>query len=167
MNFLRAFFKPQYSLDIYQGAGCLFTDGKQILAGYQPKGPYISGLGGSRENGENYHQTAIRETVEELFDVNPSEELIYQLQSIPYSRRLMNGPYVVLVYSFADLNTFIQICSIHIKESRLYEKFPASFLDLIINRKLIDTSEVQQLYILPFNTELHIDKNFLKDLSQL
>jgi len=167
MDLIRWLFKPEYNLQTYRGAGCIFTDGKQVLGGYQPKGPYISGLGGSRMNGENYHETAIRETVEELFHAVPSEELIYQLQSISYSKHLMNGPYVALVYSFDDLNTFIEICGRFLRFSVLYEKFPTTFLELILNRISDKNTEVQQLYILPVNHELHIDKNFLSDLSQL
>jgi hypothetical protein len=167
MDYLRSFFKPTYTLQTYTGAGCIFTDGIQILGGYQPKGPYISGLGGHREYGEDYHQTAIRETVEELFDAEPSEELIYQLQSIPYSKRILNGPYVALVYNFDDLRTFMEICKFHLNESSLYKKFPETLIELVFNRIHSEKSEVQQLYILPLNHDLHIDKNFLNDLSQL
>jgi 8-oxo-dGTP pyrophosphatase MutT (NUDIX family) len=167
MDLLGWLIKPEYNLQTYRGAGCIFTDGKQVLGGYQPKGPYISGLGGNRENGEDYHQTAIRETVEELFDATPSEQLIYQLQSIPYSKHLMNGSYVALVYSFNDLNTFMEICKIYLKVSTLYEKFPETLLELLLNRRPNHKIEVHDLYILPLNSNLHIDKNFLKDLSQL
>jgi hypothetical protein len=167
MDYLRSFFKPTYTLKTYTGAGCIFTDGIQILGGYQPKGPYISGLGGHRINGEDYHQTAIRETVEELFDAEPSEELIYQLQSIPYSKRILNGPYVALVYNFDDLRTFMEICKVHLNTSTLYKIFPVSLIELVFNRIHDEKSEVQQLYILPLNHELSIDKNFLNDLLQL
>jgi hypothetical protein len=167
MDLLGWLIKPEYTFQTYQSAGCIFTDGKQVLAGYQHKRSYISGLGGGRMNGENYHETAIRETVEELFDAVPSTELINRLQSISYSRRLMNGSYVVLVYSFDDLKTFMEICKDHLVDSRLYEKFPETLIELILNRKSDKNTEIQQLYLLPVNHELHIDRNFLSDLSQL
>ena len=167
MDLLGWLIKPEYTFQTYQSAGCIFTDGKQVLAGYQHKSSYISGLGGQRINGEDYHQTAIRETVEELFDVVPSTELIHQLQSIPYSKHFMNGSYAVLVYSFDDLNTFMEICKNYLLNSSLYDKFPETLVELILNRISDKNTEVQQLYLLPINHELHIDRNFLKDLSQL
>lgn len=167
MNFLKSFFKQEFTIETYEGSGCIFTDGKQILSGYQPKGPYISGLGGKRECGENYHQTAMRETAEELFDITPSDELIKELQTIPYSKQFMNGSYSILVYSFDDLLLFMKIIKKHIDNSSLYTHFPETLIELILNRKIIDTAEVHQLYLLPINSELHIDKNFIKDLSLL
>lgn len=167
MDLLGWLIKPEYTFQTYRAAGCIFTDGKQVIAGYQPKDSYISGFGGSRMNGEDYHQTAIRETVEELFNAVPSTELIVRLQSIPYAKRIMNDSYVALVYSFVDLIKFMEICKDYLVNSSLYQKFPETILELILNRNIIESSEVQQLYILPLNHELHIDKNFLSDLSQL
>jgi hypothetical protein len=167
MNFFSKFFEPKFTIQTYQGAGCLFTDNKQVLAGFQQKGSYISGLGGRREYGENYHETAIRETVEELFDITPCEELIEELKTINYSKKFMNGSYVVLVYSFDDLFLFIQITKKHVGISKLYTEFPENILDLIYKRKIKNASEVQQLYLLPLNKELSIDKQFIKDLSLL
>jgi len=167
MDLLGWLIKPEYTFQTYRAAGCIFTDGKQVLGGYQPKEDYISGLGGSRMNGEDYHQTAVRETVEELFDVIPSEQLIYQLQSILYSKSFMTDSYVALVYSFDDLKTFMEICRIYLKESILYDTFPETIVELLFNRKPTEKSEIQQLYILPLTSELLIDRNFLNDLSQL
>ena len=58
------------NVENFRAAGSVFTDSKIILAGYQPrkKKPFISGIGGKREEGESYMDTAIRETVEELFE---------------------------------------------------------------------------------------------------
>ena len=167
MNFFDWLLTPEYTLQTYQAAGCIFTDGKHVLGGYQPKGSYISGLGGKRIHGEDYHQTALRETVEELFDVVPSEELLYQLQNIPYSKHIMNGPYVALVFSFHDLKTFMDICKIYIKESILYAKFPETLEELIFNRLPREKTEVHNLYILPTRIDLHVDANFLTDFLYL
>lgn len=167
MNFFRSFFEPTFTIQIYQGAGILFTDGNQVLAGFQAKKSYISGIGGKREYGENYHETAIRETVEELFDIIPCDELIKEIQTIPYSKRFMNDSYVVLVYSFDDLLLFMNIIKKHVGISELYSEFPENILDLIYKRKLKNTSEVQQLYLLPLNKDLSIDNCFIKDLSLL
>ena len=55
----------------------------------------------------------------------------------------------------------------HVGISELYSEFPENILDLIYKRKLKNTSEVQQLYLLPLNKDLSIDNCFIKDLSLL
>jgi hypothetical protein len=147
MDFLKTFFKPHFSIEIYQSAGCIFTDGKQVLGGYQKKGSYISGLGGRRKNGEDYHQTAIRETIEELFEIEPSDTHIEELQKIKYSKKILNEFYVALVYDFNDLITFMQISKKYVVRSPLYVNFPETIVDLLLQRKIRNTSEVQQLYL--------------------
>lgn len=59
----------------FRSAGIVFTNGKVVLAGYQRKirngreiSTFISGIGGATEEGETPLQTAIRETVEEIYD---------------------------------------------------------------------------------------------------
>ena len=50
----------------FMGAGCIFTNGTHVLAGFQPnkKSPAISGFGGKRHGTETFTQTALRETLE-------------------------------------------------------------------------------------------------------
>ena len=100
--------KKEYSLKEFDGAGCIFTDGTHILAGYQ-KGK-ISGIGGTRMEGETYIQTALREFVEEKFEYKPTPDLMFQLEHAIEPRRLfMNGSYVCVQYSFEDLEAFMLI----------------------------------------------------------
>jgi 8-oxo-dGTP pyrophosphatase MutT (NUDIX family) len=68
MEFFRNFFTTKKVSR--PGAGCIFTDGNLILAGYQPKGPYISGIGGSSFDGEEPIVTAMREVMEELLGIS-------------------------------------------------------------------------------------------------
>ena len=50
-------------------AGIMFTDGKLVLAGYNSKHLFISGIGGKIKENETPILTAVRETVEELFEL--------------------------------------------------------------------------------------------------
>jgi len=58
---------------VHHSAGMIFTNDRVILAGYQRKWRpnevrFISGFGGSMENGEHPLQAAIRETIEEIYE---------------------------------------------------------------------------------------------------
>ena len=62
----------------FLGAGILFTDEKHVLAGYSYR-KQITGFGGHRRGEETPAQTAFREVVEELFEVEVGEELVDKL----------------------------------------------------------------------------------------
>jgi hypothetical protein len=53
--------KQKETKDEYTACGVVFTDGRHILAGYQPnkKNPCISGIGGMKEKGETHFDTAM------------------------------------------------------------------------------------------------------------
>ena len=137
----------------YSAAGSVFTDGKLILAGYQPRKrkPFISGIGGKKEVGETYMQTAIRETVEELFEFKTiSAALIEEIkQTVKPQRVLQNDNYVFGVYTFADLEAMLKIISRYELKTELYDIFPLSLMDLVFKRKLISKPEISHLCILP------------------
>ena len=73
------------------GAGCVFTDGKLVLAGYQPfkEIPCISGLGGTKKDGESVFETAMRETIEELFEITNISVVFLE-----YIKRQLPGKYI-------------------------------------------------------------------------
>ena len=126
--------------DKYRGAGSVFTDGKIILAGYQPlkRKPFISGIGGKKEKGEMYMDTALRETVEELFEFKDiPAKLMDELKSrlIP-QKVLQNDTYIIVVYTFIDLDTMLHIIAKYKLQSVLYDKAPMNLMELIFNRKL-------------------------------
>ena len=50
-------------------AGIMFTDKNSVLAGYSSHKLAITGIGGKKKGDETAIQTAIRETVEELFEL--------------------------------------------------------------------------------------------------
>ena len=160
----------------YKAAGCVFTDGKIILAGYQPRKrvPTISGIGGKKEDGETYMDTAIRETVEELFDIKVASQLINELKTIIPEKIVQNGSYIIAVYTFMNLEDMLK----HMKSkgitSKLYNKMPVSLMELIFNRKLVENPaenpEISHLALLPLikhGDAPLVDKYFIKDMPVL
>jgi len=145
--------------DGVKGAGCIFTNYKLILAGYQPykKRPIISGIGGSCTNGEDYVDTAIREMLEEIFglDGDLTNLLVIIKTKLPLSKQIRNGAYISIVYSFDDLLSIISILNNHFITSKFYDIFPQNIEDVLLKRKLIAGEEIQQLLLLPI---LHLDK---------
>jgi len=155
-----------------KGAGVIFTNGTHILAGYQPnkKKPFISGIGGRIMNAETNNQAAIREMIEELFDIyKPPPQLISAInRKIPEKHSIINGDYAIIVYSFEDLDKILKITEDFVKKSPIYKKFPESLNDLLWNRLPKRRSEISHLCILPFvehNTEPFVDSNLLEDLK--
>ena len=146
-----------------KAAGCIFTNGNLILAGYQPKGPYISGLGGSSNKDEPAIITAMREVVEELLDIKPCDNLLNHLEGLRYTRKIVNGSYTLFVYSFDDLSTLLHLVKNYSSKSNLYENFPLTIQDLVFGRR-ISNIEVSHLCILPLKKTLKFDKYFISDL---
>jgi hypothetical protein len=161
----------QPSLTNFEGAGCLFTDGKHVLAGYQPNKPNakakISGFGGARLPGETYLQTAIREMLEELFGIIPKAyDITFVEQSISPKRVYLSGSYVVIQLSFADLDFIICGLRNNYSSSALYRGWPETMNDLVFKRIHKTGSEVTQLCILPLENGLEIAKEFVDDLNK-
>jgi hypothetical protein len=143
-----------------KAAGYFFTNGTHVLAGYQPKGSksIISGIGGKIEIGEKWQQAAVREVFEELLGIEvPGDfvppETIHSIKS---------SPYIFAVATFEDLEVFLGAA----EASPFYEEMPANITDLILKR-INSQQEVQQLVLLPVNSELVLDPDFLKDMSKV
>lgn len=164
--------KPLTSyVESYKGAGCLFTNGTHVLAGYQPnkKVPIISGIGGSRLPTEtNPLDTALRETIEEFFDVKTVDpETIRDIKSEMYVKKtFVNGSYHVFVYSFIDLEAMLYIMKVNNLSSPIYRNFPKSLSDLIFRRSANESSEIRELCILPLECTT-LCKSFTNDLRRL
>jgi len=134
-------------------AGMLFTNDKVILAGYQRKWwdkketKFLSGFGGSQEGNESYLRTAIRETLEELYEffiipknnrnnknkikincdnlqkASIPENILQEIeQNIPYSledkTEGKSFEYVFFKYNFDDLTKILNIVHKHLNSSR-------------------------------------------------
>jgi hypothetical protein len=138
--------------NIYEAGGCAFTDGKLVLAGYQPHkvNPRISGIGGAKQEGETYITTAIRETLEELFEIHPTDEIINQIKMYVMPRKIHhNGSYVIIQYSFEDLLVILQIVNTSNVETPLYESIPLTLHDLLFKRNFVQGAEISHLCLLP------------------
>lgn len=136
----------------YTSAGCVFTDGKLFLAGYQPnkKRPCISGIGGSKKKGETAQQTAIRETLEELFHLKKApKQLMDKLIHLPPQKIRQNGSYAMCIYSFTQLEEMLRICAACDLISPLYSTIPTTLIDLLLHRTQNKKAEVSHLCLLP------------------
>jgi hypothetical protein len=148
-------------------AGCLFTNYNHVLSGYQPKKkiPFISGFGGKKLSYETIIETAIRETIEELFDINYVPfELIYRIKKINPTKVIMQDNYLLFVYSFEQLLDILHI-SKEIISTYIYLSFPTTIPDLIFNRITNNKSEVSQLCLLPYTKNIKIDPIFILDIN--
>jgi hypothetical protein len=171
MNLFKCF-KPDniFDLNNYTGAGCIFTDDRLILAGYHPskKIPYISGIGGGKQENETYIITALRELIEELFNsYNISDKILNDLITIVPIKIQYTNNYVNCIYNFNQLNDILEILDYHQFSSELYNRFPINYNDLIFNRK-ITNGEISHLCLLPvINNNIIIDTNFNNDIKIL
>ena len=161
----------------YKNAGLLFIEGPLALAGVQKHRKVIegaidarlSGFGGRKEDGDlDWVHTAIRETVEELFDVeHVSVTLIQQIRSaIPYREPIQEGNYVMMCCNFTDLNNILGIASKHI-QSPLYRIMPQTLHDLLIKRDPRSTSEIGALALIPVFVSVLVDPDFREDLKKV
>ncbi len=166
----------------FRGAGCMFTNGNVVLAGYQTKKGdiTISGLGGNREEGESYIETALRETVEELFDIKevPSkllEDLKGALKPLSIKGKEVDGwgIYVTVVYTFEHLLTLLKYAKKARIKSSVYETFPTTVSDLLLQRRTSKGSsppEIEYLTIIPIESDYAgapIKPEFLEDMEAL
>lgn len=146
---------PLPVLPPHMGAGCVFTDGKHIVAGYQPekKKPGITGIGGHREGEETYLETAYRETIEEIFHVTkeaiPVSLLPSLLQNLHPRMVKMKKGYVLVVFSFEDLAVFLKLCQTSGLRSPLYTKMPKTLIEMIQSRQIDLKAEISILCLLP------------------
>lgn len=155
----------------FKAAGCVFTNGKVVLAAYQKEeyAPAINGIGGKR-NGptESYIETALRETIEELFAVDtvPPRLLVALQNRITPTRIHKTGSYVLVIYTFADLDTLLQEAYAILKSSPVYEKFPRTLSDLILHRNANyePRPEITHICILPVVKQCCIDSQLLDDM---
>ena len=158
--------------DEYTASGVVFTNGVHILAGYQPnkKKPCISGIGGRKKPGETYFETAIRELVEELFEIYTiPQELLQDIREQMLPKKIIRTEgYVNHVYTFSDLQTLLILMKKHSMESELYKEMPSNISELVFNRTIVKKQvEISHICILPLvkhdSTTQYIDPCFLSD----
>jgi 8-oxo-dGTP pyrophosphatase MutT (NUDIX family) len=146
------------------GAGCMFTNGRVVLAGFQPKISKISGFGGASKAYETPFETAIRETLEELLGVTevPHEVIAKMPECI---RHIAYPAYTCFLYSFDDLETILRRARRYYLTSEYYVDFPTTVGDLVLRRHISEGMEVTDLFLTPLNTNTVLCKSFQKDLA--
>jgi hypothetical protein len=157
---------------IFVSAGCIFTNETHILAGYQPnkKTPYISGFGGKRIGDEDFRVTAIRETLEELFDMTdiPMDLINHINDKITPINILINGSHINLVMSFNHIINIMSYLREYNAHTYIYPNgIPTSIPELLFEREAKVTSEIKHLCILPIDKILPVDPLFAEDLIML
>jgi len=158
----------------FKGAGCIFTNKIHILAGYQPnkKEPTVSGFGGKRQGTETFIETALRETIEELFHIKSThipQGLLDRIRDTVVPERIMyQGPYRAIIYTFDHLIEILACVKYYIGKSHLYpDGIPMTLNELIIERKIDPSAEISQLCLLPVSKNLSIDSLFIKDINRI
>lgn len=159
----------------FSAAGVFFHNNIHTLGGYQPhkQSPYVSGIGGSRETGEDYFTTAIRECIEELFHLRVTDmSVITRIRIHVHPRRVLDlKGYVILVYTFTDLQAMINILYNCGMISPLYDKKPTCIEDLVFKRKVNPDAEISHLVVLPFikhrDSGNYMDREFLRDIRAI
>ena len=152
----------------FSAAGILFSNETHVLAGYQPhkSTPCITGIGGTRNEGEYALQTAWRETLEELFNINPDKELITIINlNIIHKKLCVIDNYYILTYTFEDLELILQLLNKKNITSNLYDTFPSTIYELIFNRKIDSKNEISHLCLLPLKENVIINNDFIKDIN--
>ena len=116
----------------------MFTDGTYVICGLQgTELETLSGFGGKALEGESAIDTAIRETLEELYHLTSIPEEVLRTISVECMPRryLQNNGYTILVYSFDDLYDWGLILSQYEIQSPLYDIIPLTVSDLLFKRK--------------------------------
>ena len=161
----RLFAKPQP----IRAAGIFFSDDRHLLAAYQRKNGrlLISGLGGKQEVSDpTLYYTAVRETLEELYDIQPSTGLINQVIHAvkPHVTIDVEG-YANFYLSFDQLNSIMEMVAAD-THSPIYRAMPRTLTELIQNRRPLPNSEVTALALIPMEANAHIDPEFNHDINQ-
>jgi hypothetical protein len=135
----------------YTGAGLVITNGSSILCGYEPhkRKPAIYGIGGKRESEDpTYRHTAFREAVEELFGIRQIPPAVFAklVSQNPYRIEDVGG-YIMLYYSFADLEYFLRV--LKSQKTPFYSRMPRGLSELLTERRVEVSTETTHLCILP------------------
>jgi hypothetical protein len=152
-------------------AGILFTDGKFTLSGVN-KYSEMTGIGGKKKDEETPIQTAIRETVEELFE---PEEIPAGLFEELYTRLIFDNMmfksnYSTFIMNFNDLKIFFVTVKKYDLKSKVYDILPSTIEELILERKVVKNAELRYMMLIPnrpLHTELDFDGCFVNDILDL
>jgi hypothetical protein len=128
----------------YTSAGCLFINERdEVLTGWTPKHKWFSGFGGKKEPYEMPRQTAIRETLEELFGIKPSMLVINQcIEHYKEKPLLKRNGYMFIVLTIAEYSDLAAILIMNNIKSPYYDEIPQTVYHLIFYRKSLPDMEI-------------------------
>jgi len=150
-------------------AGILFTDDKFVLGGYSHHKQSITGIGGKKVGNETPPETALRETLEELFEFIEIPETLTRLAStvLPFNNLMSRGGYTTFIMDFNDLSILLNTLSmVPGLKSNVYDVLPKNINELVMNRKAYPSAEFSHIVLLPCET-LDIDRSFKNDIIHL
>ena len=147
-------------------AGILFTDGKMVLAGFNPHKFRITGIGGKKKQVELPYQTALRETIEEIFELNEiPPKLVEELtELLKFDSVLATKHYTTFIMNFNDLELILEKMCEYQLSSKVYDIIPTSLLGLLFLRKQVASAEFSHLTLIPCTYNLEFDNSLLVDI---
>jgi 8-oxo-dGTP pyrophosphatase MutT (NUDIX family) len=146
-------------------AGILFTNKTLVLAGFDNKTRLITGIGGKKKDGELPYQTAVRETLEELFDIDVERSLLDTLCGMLVFDTCIGSPnYTTFVMSFKDLQLILEVIYDYNVKSPIYYRIPNNLEELLVLRRSTENSELSALCLIPCDSYLRLDPCLLGDI---
>ena len=128
----------------------VFKSETHVLMGYQPDKHSISGIGGKPIGDETPIETAFRETIEELFGIQPSKSLIEVLvDNFGFKPAVKNGSYTMFIYTIDELLRFMCVVKSFSGPSPYYANFPTSLESLLFDRRTPLGVEVSHMCMVP------------------
>lgn len=163
----------------FKAAGIVFADDKHILGAVQIRDgvAVVDGVGGGRDDDEDYVTTAFREAFEELLEpplLSKQKELILLCveaakQTIKPKTVIQRGTYMMLVCGLDDLVSIMKIAEEHNMQSTVYTTIPTQLDDIVNTRRATEESEFKRLYLIPLKgltvTEEEIYPTFNEDIK--
>lgn len=160
----------------WNSAGILFTNNNTVLVGYKIIDDkwLVSGFGGKRNKDEQYYETAIRETLEELYEVTVTKEMIeYVARRLKITTAINNNGYILIICKLNKMNEFILAGVNAICYTPVYDNLPYSVTELIGKRKDRFYSEFHYLGLMSISmiisktSPVEIDPNLISDMKYI
>jgi hypothetical protein len=161
--------KPKTAHDKeYLGAGFIFYYNNTFLTGFSSHLKLWSGFGGKVEKTDKSPlQTAIREVIEEIFGINPSEHIIRWINNIKVQQIINRHGYILYICHINELKWISAILIFFGEKSPYYKKLPSDITELLTERYAPADAEVPTIEFLHKSTiqQLQVDHHFLKDIE--
>ena len=146
-------------------AGILFTNRTMVLSGYKSQKQCITGIGGKMHKGELACQTAVRETIEELFEFEtiPDELLKTLVDVLVFDNVMAYRGYTTFVMDFFELDKIFREVSKFEVKSKCYDIIPKNLTELIMSRNPTKEIELSHLALIPAEP-CTIDRHLMSDI---